>query len=191
MGWGQFPEWGSEEVAPLRVGLQLDRHCPTSGWPAGWRRLPTFAVCDLPKGPLSRITGPGSRSVMMQALPVAARNRRLQTTKSAPASLRGWGKTVRGDCRRGGQVGVSVGGIVRGLRASAGVDEPVYDGKRRSSAGKRGFEEEPQSPNSRDSALHALADSLSLFCLAWQLRSFSSFCQSVVFPARIRRVRRC
>ena len=55
---------------------------------------------------------------------------------------------------------------------------------------EREFEEEPQSPNSRDSALHQLADNLSLFCLAWHLRGFSSFCQSVMFLARIRRVRR-
>ena len=50
--------------------------------------------------------------------------------------------------------------------------------------------EEPQSPNSRDSALPALADSLSLLYRAWQLRSLSSFSQSVVFLARIPRLRR-
>jgi hypothetical protein len=38
--------------------------------------------------------------------------------------------------------------------------------------------------------LHALADSLSLFRLALQLRSFSSFCQSVVFLVGIPRLRR-
>ncbi len=111
-----------------------------------------------------------------------------------PRSLRQPGYEVGGkrfvDCGQGWQVGVSVGGIVRGLRAAGRVDEPVYDGKRRSSDRKRAFEEEPQSPNSRDSALHALADSLSLFCLAWQLRSFSSFSQRGVFLARIPRLRR-
>jgi hypothetical protein len=90
----------------------------------------------------------------------------------------------------GCQVGGSVGGIVRGLSAAGRVDERVYNGKRRSNDGKRAFEEEPQSPNSRDSALLVLADSLSLFCLAWQLRSFSTFSQSVVFLARIPRLRR-
>jgi hypothetical protein len=74
----------------------------------------------------------------------------------------------------GGKWGSPSGGIVRGLRAAGRVGEPVYDGKRRSSEGKRAFEEEPQSPNSRDSALHALADSLSLCCLGLQLRSLSS-----------------
>jgi hypothetical protein len=62
----------------------------------------------------------------MHALSVAPRNRRLQTTKSAPAGLRGWGKTVRGDCGPGGQVGVSVGGIVRGLRAAGRVVAPGF-----------------------------------------------------------------
>jgi hypothetical protein len=72
------------------------------------------ADCRLLQSAISRsdlgITGPEPRSVLMHALPVASRNRRLQTTKSAPAGLRGWGKTGRGDC------GVPGGGLRRGDR---------------------------------------------------------------------------
>jgi hypothetical protein len=100
-------------------------------------------------------------------------------------------------------VGVSAGAIVGGLRAAGRVVAPGFTGLfleppagrwtnlcmtgRRFVDGKRAFEEEPQSPNGRDSALPCLADSLSLFCLAVQLRNLSSFCQSVVFQARIPR----
>ena len=107
--WHPWPELSRElEDRPKRSSIEAlisSFHQP--GPRAG-------ANCRLLQSAISRrdlgITGPGPRSVTMHALPVAWRNRRLQTTKSAPAGLRGWGKTVRGDCGRGWQVGVSVGG---------------------------------------------------------------------------------